>query len=299
MALSLARLRAIRSVAEAGSYAAAARALGLSPPAVSQQVREVEAEYGVRLFTRERGVLRATPVCDCLSELAGRIAIDREEAERLLTRHASHEHGHLAVGLGNTMPGMALVAAFHREHPRVSLRVESGSHERIMRAVLNREVDVGVLPGVRDTRLRAVPLLRNEVVALAPPASPLWRRSAVGCADLARHPLIFRSRGSSTQRVVDRAFRAAGLEPRPLLTLDTRDGVYEAVANGLGVGFMWRFGTGRRDTVRRLTFSDGAEHEEVAFALAEDCGPLAGEFLDTARGAIGPPDGPSAITSTE
>ena len=45
---------------------------------------------------------------------------------------------------------------------------------------------------------------------------------------------IGRTKGSSTQRVVDRAFRTAGFEPAPLLTLDTRDAVYEAVVNGLG-----------------------------------------------------------------
>lgn len=283
MALTLARLRAIRSVAEAGTFAAAARAAGLSQPAVSQQVRDVEAEYGVRLFVRDRGVLRPTPVCDELAELAGRIAADREEAERLLTRHSSHEHGRLTVGLGNAVPGMAVIAALRREHPGMALSVESGSHERIMRAVLHRAVDVAILPDVRDARLRTVPLLRNEVMVLAPPSSPLGARRCVSCAELMAHPLIFRAGGSSTQRVIDRAFRRAGLTPRSLLTLDTRDGVHEAVASGLGLGFAWRFGTGRRDGVVRLRLSDGASHDEVAFALASEAGPLVATFLATAR----------------
>jgi DNA-binding transcriptional LysR family regulator len=83
--------------------------------------------------------------------------------------------------------------------------------------------------------------------------------------------------------MVDRAFRRAGLEPVPFLVLDTRDGVYEAVANGLGTGFMWRYGTGRADAVRRLRLAEGTRHDEVAFALAAESGPLIEEFLATAR----------------
>ena len=54
------------------------------------------------------------------------------------------------------------------------------------------------------------------------------------------------------RRLVDSAFRKAGLSPRPRLVLDTRDAVYEAVVNRMGVGFMWRHGTGRTDAIRRI-----------------------------------------------
>ncbi|MGL6211097.1 MAG: LysR family transcriptional regulator, partial [Paracoccaceae bacterium] len=54
-------------------------------------------------------------------------------------------------------------------------------------------------------------------------------------------------------------------------TADTRDAVYEAVASGIGVGFMWRAGTARTDMVRRITVADiGRAVDEVVFALADD-----------------------------
>jgi DNA-binding transcriptional LysR family regulator len=109
------------------------------------------------------------------------------------------------------------------------------------------------------------------VVAIVAPESPLGRLDTVSIADLAELPLVFRSRGSSTQKVVDRAFRRAGLSPEPRLVADTRDAVYEAVALGIGVGFMWRFGTFRRDAVRRLMVPELAGGvEEIAFALADE-----------------------------
>jgi LysR family transcriptional regulator, low CO2-responsive transcriptional regulator len=285
MSLTLSRLRTVKTVAEAGSYAAAARQLGVSQPTVSQQIRDLEAGYGVRLFTRERGALVPTPLCHELSEVAERISIEGDEAERLLTRHSSLEHGRLSVGLGNTMPGMAVVAAFHKRHPRVTLKIESGSHDQIVRAVLTRSVDVGILPDVaEDGRFAQAVLVENEVVAIAPLAPPFPSGGPMRSADLIGYPLIFRSRGSSTQRVVDRSFHRAGLKPRPFLTLDTRDGVYEAVVNGLGIGFMWRYCTGRQDGVARIRLSDcPATHREVVFSLAAERSHLVAEFMTIAE----------------
>ena len=74
------------------------------------------------------------------------------------------------------------------------------------------------------------------MVAIVHPNHPLARVKRISCADLAKHRLVFRTKQSSTQRVVDRAFRAAGVKPKPEIVLDTRDGVFEAVANELGVG---------------------------------------------------------------
>ena len=82
--------------------------------------------------------------------------------------------------------------------------------------------------------------------------------------------LIFRSAGSSTQRVVDRYFRSQTVVPQPFLILDTREGVYEAVVNGMGVGFVWRTGTGRNEDVTQLLLTGGdTESTEEVFAPVE------------------------------
>jgi hypothetical protein len=66
----------------------------------------------------------------------------------------------------------------------------------------------------------------------------------------------------------------------PSMVLDTRDGVYEAVANGLGVGFMWRHGTGRTDLIRRIPVVEMARrYEEMAFRLDEPARPITHAFF--------------------
>ena len=281
MALTSARLRAVNAVAQSGAFAAAARRLGVTQPAVAQNVRDLEAAYGVRLFERRGGRLEPTPLCLELCAVTERIEGLEDEARRLLDRQSALDGGEIRIGLGNSMPGMALIGRFQRAYASVEVGVELGSHEQIVRAVLNRRVDVGVLPDVpADGRFLRETLIEQEVVAIAHPDHQAAAEPRLDCAGLMRHRLIFRSEGSSTQRVVDRAFRRAGLAPRPAMVLDTRDGVYEAVANGLGVGFMWRHGTGRSDVIRRIPVAEMARrYEEMAFRLDEPARPVVRAFM--------------------
>ncbi|MEL6241272.1 MAG: LysR family transcriptional regulator [Pseudomonadota bacterium] len=267
MSLSIPALQALRSVAETGSFAAAARQLGLTAPGVSQHVRNLEKTYDVQLFTRSNGQLLATPLCERVCDSADRMLLEQKALERMMRHHGSLKNGELSVGLGNAMPGMALVAAFNKNFPDVPLRVKTGSFQKIMRAVLDHSVDVGILPNIpKDKRFRRKVLLVNHVVAIVPPKNPLARKSEVTAKELMDERLIFRADGSSTQKVVDRYFRGHGFTPSAYLTLDTRDGVYEAVANGMGVGFVWKTSTGRGDDVAQITLTGGSTtSEEVVF----------------------------------
>lgn len=298
MALSLTRIRAVNAVATAGSYAGAARLLGISQPAVSQHIRGIEEEFGVRLFQRRNGHFHPTPLCSELCDIAERMAEAENAAARILTRQNTLLNGRISIGLGNSMPGMALIALFNKRHPGIAISVETGSFEEITRAVITRRVDIGVLPNVPDDgRFRRELLVRQQVVAIVHPDSEMARSDSLTCHQLMQAPLIFRTRGSSTQRVVDRAFHAAGLEPVPLLSLDTRDGVYEAVANGMGVGFMWREGTGRTDGIRRIAVPEMNKlYDEVVFMPQDEDGLVAQAFFAAARAfrTSGPADASSS-----
>ena len=285
MAITLPRMRALNAVANTGSFAAAARQLGQSQPSVAQHVRDLESALNVRLFQRLDGQLVPTPLGAELCAVASRFEEAETSAREIVARRHALVDGRIAIGLGNAMPGMDVIALFHRRFPGVSFSVRSGSFEDITRAVVARDVDIGVLPNLpEDARFQRETLIRHKVVAIVTPDSPLAGAGRVGCRDLIRHKLIFRSRGSSTQRVIDRAFRQAGLDPSPLLVLDTRDAVYEAVASGLGVGFMWEHGTKRQDGIVRVPLAEAeGEHDEVVFAHRDDTSLLCRAFFDAAR----------------
>ena len=163
----------------------------------------------------------------------------------------------------------------------MSVTVQTGSHQLILAALLRREVDVAVLPDLPvDARFRRAAVVRQEVVAIVGAQSPLVDLASVTLVRLAQEPLIYRTQGSSTQKIIDRAFRQMGLSPQPQLIADTRDAVYEVVAVGIGVGFMWRYGTHRTDAVRRIAISDlRFSAEEVVFALADEKNDLLDMFF--------------------
>lgn len=289
-ALTPARLRSLTAVAETGTFSAAARSLGVSHSSVAQQVREVEQAHMVHLFDRVGSILQATPLCLELCDIGHRMQEVERDAALVLGRRTATGARRLRVGLGNAMPGIAIIGQFLAQHAGVSVTVQTGSHQHILAALLRRDVDVAVLPDLpADARLRRAAVVRQEVVAIVGAESPLVDLASVTLARLAQEPLIYRSQGSSTQKIIDRALRQAGLTPEPRLVADTRDAVYEAVAVGIGVGFMWRYGTHRTDAVRRIPISDlHFTAEEVVFAMADEKDDLLDMFFHAAARFIAP-----------
>ena len=85
--------------------------------------------------------------------------------------------------------------------------------------------------------------------------------SGIGRRPLVQYSLVFRDRNSSAQRALDKAFRAANLQPTPALVVNTREGMLEAVAHRLGVGFIWEHGSSRVDRIAKVAV---AEMEDAA-----------------------------------
>jgi DNA-binding transcriptional LysR family regulator len=121
--------------------------------------------------------------------------------------------------------------------------------------------------------------LSQRVVAICHPAHPL-NRCQVPISELTQYPLVFRTGSSSTQRVVDKAFRAAGLRPEPAIVVNTREGMLEAVANQLGIGFIWEHGSSRIDRIAKVVVSEmDVELPEYIFSLAGAKGKLVELFF--------------------
>ncbi|MFO1110178.1 MAG: LysR substrate-binding domain-containing protein [Bradyrhizobium sp.] len=276
MALTWSRVRAVNAVFETGTFAAAARRLGVSQPAVAQLVRELEAEYGVALFDRHGHMLIATTLCRRLYAATGKVQSIEAEALAILQQRDEVSGGELRIGLGNAMPGMSLVATFRKLFPKVQINIEIGSWSTIVAAVVDQRVDVAVLPEVPDDRrFRREPCVQQRVVAMCHPGHALTGQAPATVAHLMEYPLVFRSSDSSAQRAVDKAFRLAGLRPTPAIIVNTREGMLEAVASKLGVGFGWEHGSSRLDRIARVVISGmEAQTPEYVFSLTGKRGQL-------------------------
>ena len=115
-----------------------------------------------------------------------------------------------------------------------------GNSRSLLEGLRETRIDVAVLaeaPG--DPRLHVVPLRRDPVQLLVPHGHPLTRRRAVTLAEIADERLILREPGSITRRLVQGGFEEAGLSLSRVLEIESREAVVEAVAAGLGLGFMF------------------------------------------------------------
>lgn len=284
MSLTTSRVRALNAVLDEGSYSAAARKLGLSQPAISQAVQDLERAYGVSLFQKRGRQLVPTDLCLELADITAGIQRLEDDASHILSRGEKIEAGMLRIGLGSLMPGMSIIGAFQKRFPKIQVEVDYAMHAEIIDAVLDQRVDIGVLPNVpKDGRFTSQTYLTQDVVALVPLGHRVASIPSVSITELANENLIFQKKGSATQRVVDAAFRKADISIRPVLFLETGSEVFEAVANGLGVGFMWRHGTTRQDGARRVSINEiNATHEEVIFRRSDTKNTLVDLFFVTA-----------------
>jgi len=237
--INMAQLRAFHAVAAEGGFTKAARLLNVTQPTLSQEVKALEEAHGLRLLDRSRRTVVPTEIGQALFAITRRLFAAEQEALELLDGARHLEAGRLAIGADGPVHVMPLIAAFTQRHPGPQVTLSVGNSRTLLEGLLEIRIDVAVLadaPG--DARLHVVPLRRDPVQLLVPRGHPLTRRRAATLAEVVSERLILREPGSITRRLVERGFEEAGLNPANVLEIESREAVVEAVAAGLGLGFI-------------------------------------------------------------
>lgn len=237
--INFAQLRAFHAVAVEGGFTKAARVLNISQPTLSQEVKALEETHGVRLLDRSRRGVRPTAVGETLLAVTRRLFTAEQEALHLLAGAHHLEGGSLTLGADSPAHVMPLLAEFSRRHPGTKVAMSMGNSTDLLAGVNDSRLDVVVLADVPgDSRLHFMPLRRDPVCALVAVGHPFARRRAIRLTDLAGERLVLREPGSMTRRLVERALGEAEVEGGARMEIATREAVIEAVATGLGVGFV-------------------------------------------------------------
>lgn len=257
--MSYTRLRAFHAVAVHGSVTEAARRLHLTQPAVTHQVRALEAHHGVELFHRRgRGLVLSELGAELLELTRPFFDLERQ-ADELLSAGAGLRGGHLRVGADGPFHVMRPLRAFVRAHPEVRVSVTMGNSEVLQQKLLAFEVDVAVLATFEPHSDLAAADIGHHRVALAVPRSHPWAdRVSVHLAELEGRTMVGREAGSATRRAFRAALAAVGAEPRFVLEFGSREAVREAVAAGLGMAAISEPELGKDPRVQALEL-EGAE----------------------------------------
>jgi DNA-binding transcriptional LysR family regulator len=239
MEVQLAHLRALGAVARHASFSRAAGELRVTQPAVSMQIRQLEEALGTPLL--ERVGKRAFPT------RAGEVLLAHaDRAFRELDAGVEHVQqlrgvvaGRIRVGTSNSISIYLLppfLRRFRSRYPATELAVVTGNAPEIARAIVDNELDIGIvsLP-VRARELVVTPFFDDELVAIAPPL-PRWRRRrTIDGTELAREPLILYEPGGTVRRVIDGWFRRGGAAPVRPMELGNTEAIKKLVEAGLGL----------------------------------------------------------------
>ncbi|MGH9046863.1 MAG: LysR family transcriptional regulator [Acidimicrobiales bacterium] len=234
------RLAIFLAVLDEDGFTAAGDSMGMSQPAVSQAIRELEADLGTLLFHRIGRSVRLTPAGEALVMPARQAQHDLQTGRRAVAEVAGLDGGRLDLACLPTLavaPLAPLVGAFRAAHPGVSIRLSDPEDTaELLNFVRTGESEVGLVEPVEAHDLISVPLLRQEFLVVLPPGSTA--ATPFGLRDLAALPLVAAPKGSSTRGLLDDALRRSAGQATVIVEAAQREALLPLIVAGAGVGLL-------------------------------------------------------------
>lgn len=249
MAFSLRQFEIFAQVAKFGHVTRASERLLLSQSAVSTAIAEMERTAGGILFDRHGKKLvlndRGRRILPEIREILNKVA----DLEMFLHESTSEPIGVLQVGASTTIGNYLLpriVGQFSRQHPRARALLFVENTERIERAVITGEYDLGLIEGPsHSSSLTVTPWREDELVIIVGKEHP-WAKTGKADDDvLESAPWIMREKGSGTREVFETAMAARGIRYRIDMELGHTEAIKKAVEAGLGIGCLSRMAVQR------------------------------------------------------
>jgi DNA-binding transcriptional LysR family regulator len=240
------QLAAFCEVVERRSFSDAAARLGVTQPAVSQQVRALEQRLGTQLLDRSGRRVEPTEAGLRLYRGAQRLLALEEQLLEELGEPEGPLRGTLQIGASTGPAAIVLpllLCEFQRDNPEVRVELSVFDTQSIVELVADRRLELGIVGAAR--RHRSVvfePFFLDEVILVTPPGHPFAGKT-IGLDDLSKGPLIVMQPGAGVRQMVEDELRKNGRKLRDLeapLELGLQESVRSAVQAGYGVSFISR-----------------------------------------------------------
>ena len=241
MNITLRQLKVFDTVARRGHISRAAQDLHLTQPAVSMQVKALEAQAGLPLLEIVGKKLHLTEAGLEMQRLAQSVMGQVAEAAQVFADMRGLEGGRLHVAVASTVNYFAtrLLAGFARQHPGVHVNLTVNNRRALLKLLEGNRCDI-VLMGQPppEADVEAAPFMDNPLVVIAPPGHPLAQRRGgpLGQRELAGETFLMREPGSGTRSAMERCFAECGLRMESRMEMNTNEAIKQGVESGLGLG---------------------------------------------------------------
>jgi len=250
--MTIHQLRVLVTVGKLRSFTRASRSLDVSQPSVTLLIQNLQRELGTDLFNRLGNKIRPTRAGEIVLVQAKGLLAKVDQLKERIDEITGKKKGRLMIG-STFLPSISFLPSavdkFIKAYPRIEVLFEIGVRSTIVKALLDGELDIGVI-----TRAPQVPLLITkpyrveEIVVIAPPNHPLTKKRSVPLKLLGKEKFIVVKKGQGQIRdSVEKLFIKKGIPFNVALEISSnfgsRDVIRTAVANNLGIGFGYKNNT--------------------------------------------------------
>jgi len=217
----------------------------MTQPAVTHQIRQLEADFNTRLFDRENNRISLTPSGEAVLGYADQIIAlygDMHESVKSITGDTS---GLVTLGASTTIAEYMLpdlLGGFQQKFPEVQVRLRVANTDAVVNMVADNTIDLGVVEGeVSNQYLKVEDCQADELRVIVPPDHPLAEQTSVSPDELLNYPFVFREDGSGTRSVIARYLEQHGLHEHQLnqpFELGSTEAIKGAVQAGMGISIV-------------------------------------------------------------
>src|SRR5512139_2581853 len=239
--LTLRQFRVFEAVARNLSFSRAAEELHLSQPAVSMQIRGIEAILGLPLTEQLGKKIFLTEAGREVLHASRNITAQLDDLQSNLAQLRGTESGRLNLAVTSTVNAVAtgILVRFRGRHPGVSIHLDVSNRAEVLGQFAANRIDLAIMGQVPDgLELEATRFMDNPLVVIAPPDTTLTSKKKISVRDLASESFLVREAGSGTRGAMERFFAARGLDIRSSMEMSSNEAIKQAVQAGLGLGIL-------------------------------------------------------------
>lgn len=239
MSVKLELYKVFKEVAEAGNITAAAQALFISQSAVSQSIKQLEAELHTRLFARNSRGVTLTAEGKMLYEYVRSAIGLLETGEAKLSQAHELQLGHLTIGASDTVASQFLLPyldSFHRQYPAIRIQIVSGRSHKILGLLQSGKVDIAFASTPQEAAsLETHPCFSTHQIFVAAADYDCDFEHEYTLEEIAAFPLILLDRKASSRLYLEKFFLHNGLHLDPEIELGARSLLVDLAGIGFGV----------------------------------------------------------------
>lgn len=237
------QLHIFYTVAERGSFSAAAQALHMSQPAVTMQVQALEEYFGTKLLIRSTKRMELSEAGMTLLPFARRSLELSQETDAAMAAFSNKLQGRLQLGASLTIGEYVLprlLGPFGREYPDISIMLKVINTTQILEEIASHQLNFGLIEApVEHPDMVLDAVMEDELKLIVPAGHPLAAREDEICLeDVLTYPFVLREKGSGTRKVMEDVLLERGFDPGSIQTvmeLGSTGAVKSAVEEGLGI----------------------------------------------------------------